>query len=285
MEKRPPLPPAAASQRRGNACGADAAEVRRSRRMRRMRRMSLRISPNWCSDVGDRSAAADAAADGAGAEALERARVPRGCGSKPPSAGAAGRRSAESPRRRPPRRALRRRKQSSRDRRWPIRRWPPIRVAADRMVEVWRPGGRSDDRAAHDRNRPRHGHGRRCAGGRNRRTPARRPRASATGRRDRKRDFRRPRRRWGCPPRQRRGRTGEGRPPAARAVAPRERERFQGKGRGDKGSKDKGVQGRPRGGRRAAIARRGCPRHSGRRASASPIRTRRSPSSPRSRSS
>jgi ATP-dependent RNA helicase SUPV3L1/SUV3 len=115
-------------------------------------------------------------------------------------------------------------------------------VAEPEMVEVWRPGGRSDDRPKHDRNRPRHGHrpGAVPAAGTGEAGEA--AKSERPGRRDRKPDFRRPRpdgapaevSAEGAPPRE--GRPNDGRPP-------RERERFQGKGRGDKGSKDKGFKG------------------------------------------
>jgi ATP-dependent RNA helicase SUPV3L1/SUV3 len=119
-------------------------------------------------------------------------------------------------------------------------------VAEPELVEVWRPGGRSDDRPKHDRNRQRHGH---RAGAAPAEASAEAGEAAKGDRpergrrdRDRKPDFRRPRPdaapaeagAEAAPARE--GRPNEGRPP-------RERERFQGKGRGDKGGKDKGYKG------------------------------------------
>jgi len=115
-------------------------------------------------------------------------------------------------------------------------------VAEPELVEVWRPGGRSDDRPKHDRNRPRHGHRPGAAPAAASGEAGEEAKGERPGRRDRKPDFRRPRPdaapaeagAEGAPARE--GRPSEGRPP-------RERERFQGKGRNDKGSKDKGYKG------------------------------------------
>jgi ATP-dependent RNA helicase SUPV3L1/SUV3 len=115
-------------------------------------------------------------------------------------------------------------------------------VAEPELVEVWRPGGRSDDRPKHDRNRPRHGHRPGVAPAAASGEAGEAAKGERPGRRDRKPDFRRPRPdaapaeagAEGAPARE--GRPSEGRPP-------RERERFQGKGRNDKGSKDKGYKG------------------------------------------
>jgi ATP-dependent RNA helicase SUPV3L1/SUV3 len=117
-------------------------------------------------------------------------------------------------------------------------------VAEPDLVEVWRPGGRSDDRPKHDRNRQRHGQrtGATPAAASGEAGEAAKGDRPDRGRRDRKPDFRRPRpdaapAEAGAEAAQaREGRPNEGRPP-------RERERFQGKGRGDKGGKDKGYKG------------------------------------------
>ncbi len=119
---------------------------------------------------------------------------------------------------------------------------PPSRpkpVAAPEMVEVWRPGGRSEERRPrHDRNRHRHQRPprrRRPAAPPPRARPAR-PRNKGErhrrGRRDRHQDFRKPRTDG------RRPKASRQRPPRARPrPTPREdkgrppRERFEGKGR------------------------------------------------------
>jgi ATP-dependent RNA helicase SUPV3L1/SUV3 len=138
---------------------------------------------------------------------------------------------------------------------------PPEAPAAPEMVEVWRPGGRSEERRPrHDRNRPRHQArpaegaavaavpgeaGENAKGDRHRR-----------GRRDRHNEFRKLR--ADAPPAE--GAAATATPAPAEGAPPREerahppRERFQGKGRdNDKGrdNKDRGKfgGGRDKGGR------------------------------------
>ena len=158
----------------------------------------------------------------------------------------------------------------------------PDAVAAPELVEVWRPGGRSDERRPrHDRNRHRHQDrpagspaGRRAAGGRRRRSRRRRQAraasdadgATATMISANPAPMRRskPRRgrgsRWRAGPRTARGQG----PSAARALSGQghrtrtarttgDKGKFGG-GR-DKGGRDKGGRGRDKGGReRRAVA-------------------------------
>jgi ATP-dependent RNA helicase SUPV3L1/SUV3 len=132
----------------------------------------------------------------------------------------------------------------------------PETSAAPELVEVWRPGGRSDERRPrHDRNRPRHHDRPQAVAGvaaQDGATPvaatgeaaadgARRER-QGRGRRDRNKDFRKPRTdapveagaaavapAEGAPARESRDDKSGGRPP---------RERFQGKGREERGNRD-----------------------------------------------
>ena len=132
-------------------------------------------------------------------------------------------------------------------------------VAEPELIEVWRPGGRSDDRPKHDRHRPRHGHrpGAAPAAASGEAGEAAKGERPDRGRRDRKPDFRRPR--PDAAPAEagaevapaREGRPNEGRPP-------RERERFQGKGGKDRGiPRTRASRAGGKAARAAATARRG----------------------------
>jgi ATP-dependent RNA helicase SUPV3L1/SUV3 len=108
----------------------------------------------------------------------------------------------------------------------------PAAAAEPEFVEVWRPGGRSDDRPRHDRQRHRHGQNARpaAAAGEAGAEGDKGERQEHRGRRDRKPEFRRPREEAG---------EGEGRP-----AREGDRTRFQGKGRKDNKGPKGGRQGR-----------------------------------------
>jgi ATP-dependent RNA helicase SUPV3L1/SUV3 len=159
----------------------------------------------------------------------------------------------------------------------------PDAVAAPEMVEVWRPGGRSEERRPrHDRNRHRHqdrpqiaqegatpvaAEGEATADGAKRERHGR-------GRRERNKDFRKPR--TDAPVE-----AGATTAPAEGAPA---RERFQGKGKESRDSRDKGkFGGRDKGGRDKGDrdARSGGPSHR-QYASSAPPRERERPIDPNS---
>ncbi len=168
---------------------------------------------------------------------------------------------------------------------------PPEVAAAPEMVEVWRPGGRSEERRPrHDRNRPRHQD-----------RPAVRPQEGAQpvaaegetaegvkrerhgrGRRERNKDFRKPR---SDAPAETASAvvTADGARPVPREDKGRPpRERFQGKGKDsrDKDSRDKGkFAGKPKGDRDGG--RSGGPSHR-QYASSAPPRERERPIDPNS---
>jgi ATP-dependent RNA helicase SUPV3L1/SUV3 len=169
----------------------------------------------------------------------------------------------------------------------------PEIVAAPEMVEVWRPGGRSDER------RPRHDRNRHRNQNQNKPQDGAQPAAVAAegeagegakrerhgrGRRDRNKDFRKPRSDApaeaasaavatdGAPPVAREPREDKGRPP---------RERFQGKGREGRDGRDKGkFAGKPKGDREGGRSGGG-PSHR-QYASSAPPRERERPMDPNS---
>ena len=295
MERRPPLPPKPAAV---EAPAAEAAPQRRPRRGSSVGRSSAADAGRRCAaptprrsgdrrgDAGCSRRAAAADADAAESPPTLR-RVSRSC-----RVGAAARRSADvaAPLPKPSRR--RRQPKPSRpealpEQRLPKRRGQPLptsavaaatprrsrarSAAAPELVEVWRPGGRSEERRPrHDRNRHRH-HDRPAEGaqprrrrrrgrrGRQRRAaPARTARASATNSASRA-PMRRPRRSRRRPPTARRcaNRARTGRVRRASALKARAGIQRQGQaatsgkfgGGRDKGGRDKGGRDRDKGGR------------------------------------